>query len=76
LSSGGDGHLSLAQALAENARIQSLARDGIDFQVQREKEAHAAAESQRALRISLATLRDLFEAWLADGVSRKDGNAA
>ncbi|HTJ05274.1 MAG TPA: Arm DNA-binding domain-containing protein, partial [Caldimonas sp.] len=72
---GGDGHLSLAQALAENARIQSLARDGIDFQVQREEAARAAADARRARTVSVASLRDLFEAWIADGVSRKDDNA-
>ena len=74
-SSGDEGHLSLAKAIAENARIQALARDGVDFQVQREDAAHAAAEAREVLRTSFTPLRDLFEAWMADGVSRKDGNA-
>ena len=41
-SSGTDGYMSLAQAVTENARIQSLARDGVDFQVQRAEAGHRA----------------------------------
>jgi len=74
-SSGADGHMSLAQAVAENARIQSLARDGIDFQVQRAEADRAAAEAKAAALAANAPFRTLFETWLADGVSRKDGNA-
>lgn len=55
--------------------FQALARDGIHFQVQREDAAHAAAEAREVLRTSLTPLRDLSEVWMADGVSRKDGNA-
>lgn len=71
----GEGYMSLAQAVFENARIQAMARDGIDFQ-----EQHAEAERVRAAAKAAALagdkpLVDLFETWLADGVSRKDGNA-
>lgn len=74
-----DGQMSLAQACEENARIQGLARKGIDFRAydkakeqiilekQREKEQEKIAESK--------TFSDLFNVWLTDGVSRKDGNA-
>lgn len=74
-SSGTDGHMSLAQAVTENARIQSLAREGIDFQVQRAEAHRAAAEAKAAEVAANASFRTLFETWLADGVSRKDGNA-
>jgi len=45
----GDGFMSLAQALAENARVQALARDGIDIQVQKAeiKEAQKSTPSSR-----------------------------
>jgi len=71
----GDGFMSLAQALAENARVQALARDGIDIQVQKAeikeaKKAHQAAEVKKNL-----TVNDLYTAWLGYGVARKDGNA-
>ena len=73
-SAGDPAHMSLAQAVAENARIQALARDGIDFEAQRAEAARkAAVEDTRAA--AATPLRALFEAWLAQGVSRKDGNA-
>jgi len=74
-SSGDESHLSLAQAVAENARIQSLARDGIDFQVQRSTEQKAADKAAAAARVANTPFRDLFESWLAGGVTRNDGNA-
>jgi integrase len=82
-SSDGDAaHMSLAQAIAENTRIQALARDGIDFQIQRveaEQERAAAKAAERAAKIAEETanapFRMLFETWLAEGVSRADDNA-
>lgn len=74
-SAADEGHMSLAQALAENARIQALARDGIDFQRQREDEELARAQAAHEAAAANKTFRSLFEAWLIDGVSRKDGNA-
>ena len=47
----------------------------MDFQVQRDEAAGAAARARETSKISCKPLRDLFEAWMADGVSRKDGNA-
>ena len=66
--------MSLAQALAENIRVQSLAREGIDFQVQRAELERAHATAAAAAEAANASVRDLFETWLADGVSRKNGN--
>ena len=71
----GEGFMTLSDAVAENARVQALARDAIDFQVQAAdlRAAHIAeAKRQDALK---ANFRQMFEAWLADGVRRKDGNA-
>jgi integrase len=80
------GYLSLQDARIEATRIRALARDGLDYQVQVQQE-RAAAEQRRleqealqaqrqsqAQRDSL-TVTDLFEAWICDGVRRKDGNA-
>lgn len=74
-SLGDDGHMSLAQAITENARIQSLARDGIDFQSQRAEADRASLGAREAERTANASFRELFETWLSNGVSRKDGNA-
>lgn len=74
-ASGGDGYMSLAQALAENARIQSLAREGIDFQIQRAAIEKARKEAAAAAEAAEIPFKQLFETWMADGVSRKDGNA-
>lgn len=80
------GHISLADARGEAAAIRALARRGIDYQVQQEQEREA--ERQRALAEQAAvaarlaqeqrenlTVHALFDAWCADGVRRKDGNA-
>lgn len=71
----GAGFMTLAAAGAANARIQALARDGIDFQEQaaaerRTREAEAARKEALAL-----PFRAMFDAWLGDGVARADGNA-
>jgi integrase len=74
-SSGEEGFMSLAQALAENARIQALARDGIDFQIQRAEADRKKAEARAAVEAASTPFKQLFETWLENGVSRKDGNA-
>lgn len=75
----GEGFMTLAQAGSENARIQALARDGIDFQKQRAQADREKAEAdEAAVAASLASNRsveEMFKAWIADGVARKDGNA-
>ena len=69
------GAMSLADAIAENQRIQSLARAGVDFQEQ----VSAAIEKARAdslkQRSTLLPFNAMFEEWLEIGVSRKDSNA-
>lgn len=71
----GVGFFSLAEAVAENARIQALARSGLDpqeqeEQIRREAERIKRIEEQRAL-----TVQNLFDAWVLDGVARQDLNA-
>lgn len=71
----GEGFLSLADARADNARLQAMARGGTD---PREEEARRKAEAAARIegeRVSNATFRDMFDAWVRDGVRRKDGNA-
>lgn len=66
------GYLTLAEAREKKAQILSLARDGIDFRIKEEEEKEAALAQKT---ITDLTVSDLFETWLADGVSRQDGNA-
>jgi integrase len=71
----GEGFMSLAQATTENARIQSLAHDGIDVQIQsEEKRTLQRTKLDQAQRENL-TVAELFESWVTDGVSRKDSNS-
>ena len=83
---GGAAYYSLQDARNEASRIRALARQGIDYQVKLEQdhqaEIHAKqAEERRHSDEALTNLsdnlsvQDLFEAWLRDGVRRKDGNA-
>ena len=79
----GEGLMSLAEAIAENARIRALSRSGIDFKVEAEKAKIeeenakiAAIELEQAEKLKNRTVRDLYDAWLDGGVFRKDGNGA
>lgn len=74
-SGGDDGYMSLAQATAENARIQALARDGIDFLEQKAEIERAHAEAKAAAEATNTPFVELYETWLANGVSRKNDNA-
>jgi integrase len=71
----GEGHLSLSAAREENARIQALARQGVDAQAEAQARQQAAAQRAEAERIRELTVSDLFDKWIEDGVARKDGNA-
>lgn len=72
---GGDSYMSLAEARAENARIQARARDGVDFQLEL-RDAHQARAAQAALLMQEnLSFAEMFEHWIADGVARSDGNA-
>jgi integrase len=81
-----DGHLSLKDARTEAEKIRALAREGIDYAVKLEQEREAEAKRltaekaaeeafQLQQRTENLTVKDLFDAWITDGVRRKDGNA-
>lgn len=83
---GGAGFCSLQEARDEAAKIRALARQGIDYPIQLGQEQAAAVQAQQAEAKRLAdqaeaerrdnlSVQDLFDAWLQDGVRRKDGNA-
>lgn len=59
-----EGHISLADARHEAARIRALARDGIDFQVQKEETKAAEATIRAAAEAENLTVHDLFEEWV------------
>lgn len=84
--SGGAGFCSLQDARNEASMIRSLARQGVDYQVKLEQDQEAERQMRQveALRLSAIaqmekaenlTVQNLFDAWLADGVRRKDGNS-
>lgn len=79
-------HMSLADARGEAKRILSLAREGIDFQVQAHKEREQAEkvaaaaqttneEKELAEKRDCLSVRDLFDSWIRDGVRRQNDNA-
>lgn len=70
----GDGFMSLAEAKAFNANIQSLARDGIDYQTQLIEKRKIKADAAEKIKTEASTFNDLYLVWLRDGVSRSDGN--
>lgn len=83
---GGEGYCGLQEARDEASRIRALARQGVDFQIQLSEKLAADARRVDELRASevraaeLAasenlTVSDMFDAWMKDGVRRKDGNA-
>jgi Arm DNA-binding domain len=71
----GDGCCTLAEARTENARVQAVARSGTDPQQAAADRKSAEVALAELRRIELLTIGDLFNAWLADGVRRGDGNA-
>lgn len=83
---GGPGFCSLQDAREEAAKIRALARQGIDYPIQLEHDLKVEEQSRQEERMRLTALakaeqtenlsfQDLFNAWLQDGVRRKDGNA-
>lgn len=71
----GQGFMGLAAASAENARIQSLARAGVDFRQQAADALSKERQEEERLRATLLPFSDMFEAWLENGVRRADDNA-
>lgn len=72
----GSGFMSLAEAIAENGRIRSLARAGVDFKEQEEKARAKTLEADQAENRKNLTIQDLYDVWIIEGVFRKDENAA
>lgn len=70
----GDGFMSLAEAKSFNANIQSLARDGIDYQTQQIEQKQIKADAAEQHKNEASTFNDLYLIWLRDGVNRSDGN--
>jgi integrase len=71
----GEGFLTLADARAENARLQAMARGGTDPREEAAKRKADEAARIETEKASCATFREMFDAWLRDGVRRCDGNA-
>ena len=70
----GDGFMSLIDAKAFNARIQSLARDSVDYQILQEDQRKEKADAVLVKAAEALTFNDLYDVWLRDGVSRSDEN--
>lgn len=82
LSLGDPADISLALARQISARHRASVSTGVDPQLTeqiRAREAAAEAERQDAqiarLKQENATLREMFEVWMSDGVQRADDNA-
>jgi integrase len=77
--SSGAGHCSLQDAREEASKIRALAREGIDYQAQLvqvvEAEAQRLSNEAVVKKTNGLTVENMFEAWIRDGVRRKDGNA-
>jgi integrase len=71
----GDGFYSLTDAREEASIIRALARQGIDYQVKIEQDRLAEDLRLAAEKIENKSVNELFDAWITDGVRRKDGNA-
>jgi integrase len=71
----GDGFYSLTDAREEASIIRALARQGIDYQVKIEQDRVAEDLRREAEKIENKSVSELFDAWITDGVRRKDGNA-
>lgn len=70
----GDGFMSLAEAKAQNAIIQGLARDGVDYQVQKAEFSQQRAVALEKKSTEALTFSDLYLQWIRDGVNRSDSN--
>jgi integrase len=70
----GGGFMSLIEAKAENANIQSMARDGVDYLAQKAEQKTEKELKEEFERAQKRTFKDLYDTWLKDGVSRSDDN--
>lgn len=71
----GPGHMTLADARTENARIRACAKEGVDFQVAQREAQQAEANRSALLAQESLPFSEMFQSWIADGVARSDGNA-
>lgn len=69
-----EGHLGLADARHEAARIRALAREGIDFQVQQEENKAAETAKRVEAEAESLTVQNLFDEWVIT-TDRKDKGA-
>ncbi len=69
-----EGHLALADARYEAARIRALAREGIDFQVQQEESKAAETTKRAETEAENLTTQNLFDEWVIT-TDRKDKGA-
>ena len=76
----------LQEARSEASAIRAMAREGIDYQLKIKEELEARRDQQQAAAMAAIeaaelkkrdemTVGDLFQAWIKDGVRRKDDNA-
>lgn len=73
---------SLADLRVERDRLRPIAQQGIDLNAAKKAQRIEAQEAVAATiakaeqeRVASLTVEDLFNAWIVDGVARKDGNA-
>lgn len=71
---GSETYLSLARAKSECDRIKGLAKLGIDERDRIKQEQQLAIQIAEQEKRNNLTVQDLFDAWIGQGVNRKDGN--
>lgn len=73
---------TLGDIRAERDRVRVIVADGIDpndakkaARIQRQKAIEETIQRAEQARVENQVVEDLFDAWIADGVARQDGNA-
>ena len=72
--SGGEGFMSLVEAKSMNAKIQSLAREGVDYQLHLQLQKQNEADLIKLKNEQSKTVQNMYDDWITDGVKRSDGN--
>jgi len=72
----------LAEIRERRDKASQQLKEGIDprdgrqaGRIEAQNQARAVIEEAMRIRVEALTVKDLFEAWVVDGVARKDGNA-
>lgn len=68
-----DGTLALADARDEARKVRAKAREGIDHPAELEARSKAAVAASEVQRVESLAIRDLFDEWMRDGITHKDG---